>query len=173
MDLFFRPKIMASSCKEAVFSLACSYLLGLILGGCMFNVAGDSFSSLMRVGDFSHMSIIRLLPVLLLPFLFSAFAVYIHQNWLLPPICFLKAFFFAFVYVGFSVSFADAGWLVRLLLMFGDIATLPLLWLFWLHILSGECRLHSGAFFVIFVAVAAVGCFDVSVVSPFGAQFIS
>jgi len=173
MDLFFRPGFVAPRCKETVFSLACFYFVGLILGGCMFYVAGDSFRSLMRAADYSRMSIVCLLPVLLLPFLFSAFAVYIHQSWLLAPICFLKAFFFAFVYVGFSVSFADAGWLVRFFLMFSDIATLPLLWLFWLRVLSEDFRFRSGAVLGIFTAAAAIGCFDFMVVSPYGAQFIS
>lgn len=173
MDLFFRPGVTCPRCKESVLSLASSYFAGLILGGCMFYAAGGSFFSLMRAGDYSRMSIVCLLAVLFLPFLFSAFAVYIHQSWLLMPICFLKAFIFAFVYVGISVSFADTGWLVRFFLMFSDIATLPLLWLFWLYLLSDKFRFRSGTVLYIILAVAAVGCFDYTVVSSYWAQFIS
>lgn len=173
MDLFFRHKIPACGCKESIFRLACSFLLGLLSGGCIFTLTSDSFSSLMRGAAFGSMSIISLLSVLLLPFLFSAFAVYVRQSWLLMPISFLKAFFFSFLYVGLSCTFGGAGWLVRTMLMFSDILTLPVLWWFWLKLLQWEGQGFYRQFLLPMAVEIAIACFDFSMVSPWAAQLIT
>lgn len=173
MDLFFRPSIPAFDCKDSSFHLACSFLLGLVFGGCISCLTSDSFLTLMRAADFHCMSIVSLLSVLLLPYLFSAFAVYIHQSWLLIPISFLKAFFFAYLYVGLTLSFGSAGWLTRNLLMFSDIFTLPVLWWLWLNLDSGKNTSFPRIITASVSAASAVGCFDFLIVAPYAAQLIT
>lgn len=172
MDLFFRPGVVFARCKVPTFHLACSFLFGLVLGCVSFFITSDSFLLWMRGADYRCMSIVGLLLVLLLPFLSSAFAVYIHQRWLLFPISFLKAFSFAFLYTGFGCAYPGSGWLIRYFVMFSDILTLPLLWLFWIRTLRGSDRLFSKETVLTLAVAVCVGYFDFTIVSPFAAQLI-
>lgn len=70
-------------------------------------------------------------------------------------------------------AYGSAGWLVRWLLMFSDILTLPLLCLFWLRAFSHE-RSQSLCFAAAVGVIAVfIGSLDYTVVSPFAAMLIS
>ena len=173
MDRFVHLILPTHSCKEPSIHLACSFLAGLLSGACVSIAASKSLLPMMLAAANSCVSISGLLSAMLLPLLFSAFAVYIRQNWLLIPIAFVKAFLFAFLGIGVMSAFGNAGWLVRWLLMFSDSLTLPLLWWFWLRAFSSGRT--DALRFAALVAVAAVliGSLDYSVVSPFAAMLIS
>ena len=81
--------------KGTTVFLALSFLIGLVSGILIFFAAGESFLSLMRSAFYSPVSIVGLLCVTALPFLFSAIAVFLSQPWLMFPICFGKASFFS------------------------------------------------------------------------------
>ena len=109
-------------------------LLGVSLAGSLSDV------SWMRMVCENHVSIVGLLPVLLLPFLLSAMAVFLSQTWLLYVIGFFKAFSFGFCCALTQFAFGDSGWLIRLLLFFSDSWSLPLLCWFCLRHLDGQLR---------------------------------
>ena len=93
-----------------------------------------SFSnSLMRGVFASPMSIVLLLSAALIPFLFSAFAVYFSCRRMLYGIAFLKLMVFGFVAAGITAHYTNAGWLARPLTMFSSCISLPLLTAYWLH----------------------------------------
>ena len=134
--------------------------------------ASDALYPTMRAAVYSRVSISGLLSAMLLPLLFSAFAVYISNTWLLIPIAFSKAFAFAFLGIGILVSFGSAGWLVRLLLMFGDIVMLPVLWWYWQKALTARQNpLPHCAAAAAFALL--IGGLDYCVISPFLANLIS
>ena len=73
------------------FTLALSWILGLI-SGCTLCLSADTTAfSLMRMAPGCPVSIVRLLAVTFLPFLFSGFAAFVSQTWLLFPIVFFKS----------------------------------------------------------------------------------
>lgn len=146
--------------------LASSWLLGLIVGCLIFYAAGYECVSWMRAAADSRVSIVGLLSVIILPFLFSAFAVYISHSWLLLIVAFGKAVSFSLVSLGILISFGSAGWLMRFLLMFSDLCALPLLFLFWMRFISGERRitLRSGLLFS--AAGLVIGSIDFYLISP-------
>lgn len=173
MDRFLHLNFAELWCKRGSRILAFSWFFGLICGVLVSSHAGESFISAMRAAENSCVSIIGLLFAILLPFLFSAFAVFLSRPWLLIPVVFGKAFIFSLLATGISLSFGEAGWLFLVLLLFSDGAALPFLWLFWLR----YCRLH-GRFPFIGLAVCAVpaliiGYIDLNVISPFLASLIS
>lgn len=172
MDRFFNFDLSAWRCKKPIFILACAWFLGLFSGVLFSMSASDSLGSTMRAAAGGCVSISGLLSAILLPLLFSAFAVYIFKPTLLIPIAFLKAFVFAFLGVGILGAYGSAGWLIRLLLMFSDILMLPLLWWYWLRAFSGPKR---RVFDTSVAAVYAllVGSIDYCVISPFLANLIS
>ena len=173
MDRFLHLILPTRVCKEPAVNLACSFLAGLLFGACASIAASDTLFPMMRAVAFGCVSIFGLLSAILLPLLFSAFAVYIGQRWLIFLIAFVKAFLFAFLGIGIMNAFGSAGWLVRWLLMFSDSFTLPLLWWFWLRAFSD--RRTTSLRFAALIAAAAIiiGSFDYTVVSPFAAMLIS
>ena len=107
------------------------------------------------------------LVVVLLPFLFSAFAVYLSKTWLFLPFCFLKAFQFAYVAGSVSMAFGSAGWLIRLLLLFSDGCTIPVLLWIWLRWIGRGGRKALQQIAACTILGAMVWAVDYFVVSPF------
>lgn len=172
MDRFLNFNLSAWRCKKQIFLLACAYLIGLISGVLFSMSASGALYSTMRTAVSGRVSVFGLLSAILLPLLFSALAVYISKAWLLIPIAFCKAFLFAFLGIGIMASYGSAGWLIRILLMFSDILTMPLLWWYWLKALSGA---HTRVWHAAAAAAPAllIGSIDYCVISPFLANLIS
>lgn len=124
--------------KICIPVLLISVTLGLILGTVFAISAGDPFLSLMRAAPSERMSIVPLAITLCLPFLFCVFAALLSAPWLLPLICFAKCIAFAFVSSGLLLAYGGGGWLVRLLLMFSQLWSLPLLIWFCLRHIRGN-----------------------------------
>lgn len=143
--------------KYSLLFLAFVWLMGLIFGIYYSSFGGSSYFSLMRSAACSPVSIVGLLSVALLPFLFSAFAVYTRSNFLLWMLCFIKGCLFAFVSMGVFAAYGNAGWLVRLLMMFSDLLCLVFLWLCWI-------RCACTGFRNSLPAVAGCGCISAVIV---------
>ena len=173
MGRFLNLKLPHFPRKSSSAVLALFWFLGLVLGVFFSTAAGNTIATLMRTAVNSHVSISGLLTAILLPFLLSAFAVYIHEPWLLIPIAFAKAFVFSYVGLGVMTSYGSAGWLVRLLLMFGDCCSMPLLFWYWTRHISGQRKALLPVTAVVLVLAFVIGSFDFCVVSPFLASVIS
>ena len=153
--------------KGSTVFLALSFSLGFTFGLFLFLISGDSLFSLMRRTLYGSVSIVSLSLALLLPFLFSAFAVFISKPGMLLLISFCKAFLFSLISLGVLASLGSSGWLIRYLLIFGDIVTLPILYLFWQRHISGERTLCSTEVFSIVSLIFLIGSIDFCIVSPF------
>lgn len=116
------------------------------------------------------MSIVSLLFMTVLPFLFSALAVLISP-FMLYPVCFGKAFAFAFAAVGISQAFGNGGWLVRLLALFSSCLLLPLLYFLWLRLLHG--RLSRCGLALILALAVLVCSVDHRIIAPVLASLIN
>lgn len=156
------------SCK---WLLACCWCVGLLAGACSAASISNSFFLLMRAAQ-SGVSIFGLLMTALLPFLFTALAVFLSEPRLFLPIAFCKAFSFAYCGVGIGLAYGLAGWLVRFLLLFSDGCLIPVLYWFWLkHISdlrrSAPIELASGCGFAILA-----GLLNYGLISPLTAMLI-
>lgn len=147
-------------------ALAFALLGGLILGCVIYPSAEFDSSFLMCSAADSAVSIVGLLSVVLLPFLFSAVAVYISQPCLLLGIAFCKGLSFSLVSLGVMTAYGSAGWLMRSLLMFADILSLPMLVFFWIHYgISGRITLRG---ILVCLAVCVFICsIDSWIIAPF------
>lgn len=152
--------------KAYVFFLASTFLSGLLVG-CFARTSAevDSVSWMRGVLD-APVSIVGLLSVIFLPFLFSAFAVYTSQHWLLAPIAFWKALSFALAAGWIGAAFGSAGWLMRILLMFTDICSMPLLILFWLRYGCRERQPKLLSVLNFLGAAICIGSIDFFMISP-------
>ena len=144
------------------------WFFGLSCGIFLFLYAGTPVVSLMRRAPVASVSIVSLFGIGLIPFLFTAYAVFISELWLLFLICFCKAFLFSFVFTGISVAFSSAGWLMCTLLLFSDGVWCIVLYSIWLRLLSGRRTYWlAGLIF----AVAAT-CMSYKIITPLLAGLI-
>jgi len=146
--------------------IAC-FCFGIQLGQYYASCGNETYFLLMRLASVCPVSIVGLASVTFLPFLFSAFAVYFSHTQFLLPICFLKAFMFSCCAFSATWSFGSAGWLVRLLLQFTDICTLPLLCWFWIRHKSGELSRFWQDIVLCGLLVTVVCVVDYCIVSPY------
>lgn len=153
--------------KHHQILLALSWCTGMVCGILLFVYDSGSLLSLMRSSVICSVSIVGLIYTVMLPFLFSAFAVLLFGAASLLLICFMKACFFSFVSFGIYYSFGSAGWLISGLLMLTDAVTSVLLYVFWLRILSGRCRspFWDTLLFCLFGVI--FGSIDHCIISPF------
>ena len=135
--------LLKERCKVSRYLLAFFWISGLVLGCVYFQKYQMVFLPLMRTVRFDRVSIVGIAVSVFLPFLFSAFAVYIQKPILIYGICFIKAFILAFSAYGLTVSFADQGWLVRTVLLASDFCMIPILFWFWLRHIQGSSSLFK------------------------------
>lgn len=144
------------------------WCLGFLFGVFLFLYAGTPGVSLMRRTVYGSVSIVSLIGIGLLPFLFTAYAVFLSELRLLFLICFCKACMFAFVSIGISVAFSSAGWMMRGLLVYYDSILCVLLYFLWHRLLAGR-KVYW--FAIIFAGVLA-GSIEYYIISPFLAGLI-
>ncbi len=170
MARFLHYDFAVNSRKVWQWLLAFAFAAGLAAGSILYLSAEFKSVSWMRGAADSPVSIVGLLGVILLPFLFSAAAVFLNRDWLLIPIAFLKALSFVQVSLGISQAYGSAGWLMRFLLMFADSISLPVLVYFWICFGFSGKKLSGWRFLCFIAAAACIGCFDFCVISPFAAN---
>ncbi|MGM9651200.1 MAG: hypothetical protein ACI3VX_04595 [Faecousia sp.] len=172
MARFFCPDLPNLWHKGCRFFLAGFWVSGFLCGILVYLSAGRTLVSLMRSTPMASVSIVGMLCVTTLPFLFSATAVFLSKPVLLLPICFGKAFLFAFVSMGIFQAFGSAGWLFRWLLLFSDCASVPVLYWFWLRHISGDRPLIGWEAAWLCSLAVLTGSIHFSVISPFLAGLI-
>ena len=166
MGNILRRFIVSFLRNRAVVLLTIIWLFGLLLGAIIAVASGDTFFLLMRTAASSRVSIVGLIACSYLPFLFSAYAVYIGKFQLLYLCCFFKALLFALCACASLFAYDSAGWLVRILLQFSDILLLPVLCWFAIRQISGLNTLKRD-FSLCTACFVVAGSLDYCVVSPF------
>lgn len=159
-------------CKADCYFLSFFWLLGLVFGIIISSSAGDSVTSMMLTASESRMSIVSLLFVVL-PFLFAALAAYFSKHWLLPAICFCRAFLFGFSAHTLSLCYGASAWIVQFFLMFTDFFVLPLY--FWFCLKHICCRgvLFKRDLFACIAISVLVWIIDFCFISPYLAMLIN
>jgi len=146
------------------------FLLGLVAGA--LYIDQYSFSSLMLLLEYPQMSIVVGFLVSALPFV--VFYIFFRRSAFLPilPFAFFKAFTFMYCFAGVSVAYADAGWLVRCLLLFSDCFTVPLLiWYVAVKLMENR-KIPDREIWFCLLCVFAVRCMDSFVISPFVSRLL-
>ena len=154
------------------YILALSWVLGLVLGVIYGYQADLSSFLMMRSAASSPMTIVGLLVILYFPLFLSALAVYRNHSHLLILICFLKAFLFASCGSSLNVAFGSAVWLVRFLLQFSDLCSIPFFYWFCIRNITGQSVNTQADILICGVAMAICGIIDFCAISPFLVKLI-
>ena len=149
---------------------AAGYAASVFLGIRCAEFAGDPYFLLVR-GSCAAVSNRGLVLSVMLPFLFSAIAVFISKPILLIPVSLIQCAGFSMCCMAADIAFGAAGWLVRLLLLFSDFVLLPVLPIASTRILQGKTLKRW--YMVLVVGLSAiVGIIDWKIVSPFLATLL-
>lgn len=167
MVRFFPLRFCTDSRKKLAVLLALSWCVGIAIGLFCALHADSLLDSLMRTRVDPSVSISGLLAVFSLPLLFSAFAVYTSQFWLLIPLSFLKAFSFSYVGTLFCCLSESGGWLIRFLYLYSDCFASFLLCRLWIRCCNCSRRDGLASCAVTGILFLAVGIADYRLVSPF------
>lgn len=167
MARFLHHDFSFTRCKFSAFVLASVWTLGLLSGIWVFAAADTALFPLMRSTIYGSVSIVSLLIMTGLPFLFSAFAVFLSCRWLIFLIAFCKGLGFSFVSLGILLSFGSCGWLLGLLIGFGDVVAMPLLYWFWISCFRDNDSLWRCRCFLVAAFLILAGSVEYSLIQPF------
>ena len=150
--------------KYAVFTLACSWISGLILGiSISKSVSVEVPASIAASPNASPYGVVM---VTLFPILVSVLLMYMSQNWLIPVIAFFKSFSFSYVSWILMRDFGSASWLIQFLMMFSDCVSLPLLWWFWCRSLKADKPFSFALSAPLVFTAVAIAILDYRFISP-------
>ena len=148
------------------------FLLGIVAGAGIATQVRSSLYVWIYSAGCSGVSFLGLAVVLLLPLLVSFSAFYFDAPILVLPIVFLKASVFSFCSCCVLFAYGDAGWLVRLLMLFSDSVMLGVLCWYWLqHLDCKRFELKQNTILCLLVAVM-IGITDYMYISPFTAMLL-
>ena len=170
--MFPQRSVAESSFQFASVSLFFIWVIGLLLGWFAASACADMLQTLIPALLLADRSPAMILLPTLLPFLLSAFAVYFSLPWLLAVFCGLKAFSFGFCGFGLCMVYGQCSWLIRLLYMFTDICSLPVLYFYWLRYLCGGNRPYWVTNLCFLSILMAICCIDRCVISPFAVRLL-
>ena len=173
MATLYEPGLQSFWRRNCYFFLAFFYLSGILAGMYTCRFFGSDFLSLMRRAVRCSVSIVDLLAAISLPFLVSAFIVFICRPSLLLPIAFGKAYLSSAV--AFSLMRLDpsGGWLLKSLLCFSSGASASLFYLFWLRHISGDRKFSFWEMFLFLSLAVLIASIDTAFISPFLTKLLS
>jgi len=151
--------------RYRVIFLAFSWLLGILFGISVANVASLQFSSLMCTLFSQRVSIVWMLIIHTFPLLLSAVLMHFSAYFLLFLFAFLKSFCYAFSSYIVYLYFGSAGWLLQSLLMFSGSGVAVVLLFYWFRTLPSRMIMRDTCICCI-ITVCFV-CVDYFLVSPF------
>ena len=163
--------------KSVSFNPYCHFLnvfwiLGGILG-CLFALhLTDGCRDLLMQSVLISADPIGLIAVVFLPLVLSGIAVYLSCRWLLIALSFFKAITFSFISVGLAVCLPASGWLVGFFLLFSDWCMLPILYWFWLRVLSDNSTSWTRDIILPAAAGVIIYALDLRVISAFFTEIL-
>ena len=172
MARFLHHDFSCTRCKQSMLLLSSLWIMGLLSGIWVFAASDPSVISLMRSAVYSPVSIVGLLFVTGLPFLLSAFAVFLSCRWLVLSIVFCKGICLSYVSLGVMLSFGNAGWLICLLAGFSDAVAAPLLFWFWMTCFEDNDPLRRYKCLMTAAIVILAGSVEYSLIQPFLAELL-
>lgn len=165
MISLFNSNFVSKQRKQ--FVILFLWCAGLGLGCYIGNNVSVPVLSLVRNSLVGSVSIVRLFVANFLPFVLTAFVVYIGATALIFPLCFLMAFAYGISLMALANAFAGAAWLIFLVLF------LPLCFdrMLYLWFLLRNCKWKGSASWchlvVVLVILVIAIHLDYCIISPF------
>lgn len=146
-----------------IFCVIC--LLGFAFGA--LYITHYSFSSLMLLLEYPQMSIVTGVVISALPFIVTYICLRHSADLLIFVLAFMRTFMFMYCFGAITIAYAEAGWLVRTLLLFSDCIAVPLLIWYTVTKMLHYSRKWDPLIGFCLVCVIVIRCIDCYVISPF------
>ena len=159
--------------QSSALFLSAVFCIGLVLGVYFAVGYKNAFVTLLSDLRFSSVSIAGLCICAFAPLFLSFIFVLFSCPVALLPLCFCKAFSFAYCSSCCFLNFGNAGWLIRFLFLFSDTCSLlPLLW-FGLRHIDGSLNLVKRDFIICNAFLLLICSLDYFCISPFFMMLIN
>lgn len=159
------------NCREMnLYLLAFFTLCGCSLGVYTSHKSDSISFHLMRMAVTCPVSIVGLVFVILLPFLITAFAIWISKPYLFLPVSFFNSFSFTLILCYTITVFDTAGWLVCLMLLFSNISVQFCLNWIWIRYFNGTSGSSAEDLLVCVFGLLAIVVIDYLFVAPYLVQ---
>lgn len=159
--------------RACVAVLAGLWIIGFLYGVHSVHTEGEAFVCAMHSAAACRMSIIFPFGALVLPFVYTAFSLYISRPMLIYPLCVLKAVLYGAASYALVFAFGRASWLVSAFLLFSDHLSIFILWLIWIPALTGRNSFSWRKSLIEVSFVIAAGILDYLFISPYLVFLIS
>ena len=166
----FRHELPNRWVRHSGMILASCWCAGMMLGILAAASAGEYLTAKMRSAASQPVSIIPFLAYA--PFLLSAVATHLRHPWLILPCCITKAFLFGYCAFAVTLAFGQSSWLVRYLFLFSDVVSIPIVYVYWLRCIKGNCAKGFWLSGICLVALLLVSLIDYFWIAPFLADLI-
>lgn len=151
--------------------LVVAWLAFFLAGGIATSLHRGYLPGLFHSAQSGNWYLSAFFPVFL-PFLFSAFAAYFSRPKLMLLICFWKALCFGFCGFGISIAYGQCSWLMRMLLMFSDLCSLPILLCYWSRYAWGNRRPDWCGNVSVLSLLLIITTIDYCFISPFTVRLL-
>ena len=173
MNTFFLRRDPFEFKRKYCVCLSVGWIFGLLSGWyAAIKMQPSLVSSAVELVGYFRMPFFKVLSVCL-PFLFSAIAVYCSVPGLILLISVLKAIFFAFCCCYLEYFFGSCSWLLRLLLLFSDICSIPVVFFYWLRHFEGNIHFSLQEHLWLSVFLMIVLGIDYFIVTPYAVELLS
>lgn len=149
------------------------WTLGLISGALAGSFRAADYYPLMRRVVLAPVSVVSLFICVILPFAVTIVAGFWDKPWFVYVLSTLKAFSFSYTGSICLICFGVSGWLVRVLLLFTQIATAPALWYIWLFNCQRKKELTFFSFSFLLLYLASIVLLDYYLIAPYLAEAIT
>ena len=158
--------------KCRIILLACFWFAGLVSGIYLFDKAGADAAQLLEEAVYHSPSGLLFVFCLLLPLMISFAAACWNQPVVCFGIAFWKACFLGFYILASWQAYGSGGWLMHVLLFFGDSCVCVVLYVFWLRCFSDETSLSGVGLFGYASWIILIGSVDYCYISPLLGQIL-
>lgn len=144
--------------------IALSWILGLLSS---FLVFRKHIITLMCPLIIDRVSIVGMIVALIFP-IFLLYILLSRCNiYFILPVIYFKAFLYMCCCLSITLAFGDAGWLVRILMLFSDSVSVLLLLFLSFSFIKGKSGVLERYFGFSVLLLFVVGCMDYYFISPF------
>ena len=144
-----------------------SWIIGIFLGIVLAEASSLDDSRIITYWIYTPSSFANLLFTGFLPFVLSALFIWFRKAYLICIVCLFKAFAVGFVWSICLICFSGAGWVVRPLLLFSQILSIPAYWYFWLLAFRTEDIPNRAAVAVCSLYLLSAILSDYYLIAPF------
>ena len=153
--------------RASKYLLPLSWLGGMLLGFSFALLAKDVLLQQFFGILYAQTTFVSILLASVFPYLLCALFYWLEQDWMIYFICFFKSACFMYCALAVGVACGSAAWLVRVLFLFTDCCTIPVLYYYCSCLIRADDSLGKLLHWGVHIYACMIPVADYCIVSPF------